>query len=336
MFLAMFLSACSPGIPTALATPSVTVIPITSETAIIQPPTFAAPTETNTPHPTVLPTVSLTSRPAARRVLILSIDGLRPDAISLAPMPNLQILMSTGAFSLTAQTVFPSATLPSHASMLTGLCPSKHGVEWNDYLPNRGFAKGIDLFDLAHAAGLKTVMFVGKEKLRQITELDSLDVFRYINDRDVVLAQRLTEEFPVDFGLLFIHFATPDAMGHAYGWLTPEYLSVVRRADEALGTILKDLDDLSLRQETLIIVTADHGGHEQTHGSRMSEDMTIPWVVSGPGVRPGQLTTPIQTTDTAATAAWVLNLPRPAEWDGWPVFEAFGQFLQPRPTAFCD
>jgi arylsulfatase A-like enzyme len=90
-----------------------------------------------------------------------------------------------------------------------------------------------------------------------------------------------------------------------------------------------------LRQETLIIVTADHGGHDQVHGSRMAEDMTIPWVVSGPGVRQGPLTSSIQTTDTAATAAWALGLPLPADWDGWPVFEAFGQPTQARPGPFC-
>jgi predicted AlkP superfamily pyrophosphatase or phosphodiesterase len=268
-------------------------------------------------------------------VLIISMDGLRPDAISLAPMPNLLALMQTGAYSLTAQTIFPSVTLPSHTSMLTGLCPAKHGVDWNDYLPERGYAKGTSIFALAHAAGLKTVMYVGKKKLIQITEPANLDVFRFINDRDVVIAQDIADEFPVDFGVMFVHFATPDDMGHAYGWMTPQYISVVQRADEALGTLLKALDDHGLRQETLVIVTADHGGHDQTHGSRLPVDMTIPWVISGPGVRPGQLTTPIQTTDTAATAAWALNLPRPADWDGWPVFEAFGQTALPRPVPFC-
>jgi arylsulfatase A-like enzyme len=247
-------------------------------------------------------------------------------------MPNLQALILNSAYSLTAQTTFPSATLPS---MLTGLCPAKHGVNWNSYLPAKGYAKGTDLFDLAHAAGLKTVMFVGKEKLRQITEPASMDIFRYVNDRDVVIAQRITEEFPVDFGAMFVHFATPDAMGHVYGWLSSQYISVVQHTDEAIGTLLQDLDDYGLRQDTLIIITADHGGHAHTHGSRLPEDITIPWIVSGPGVRPGPLTTPIQTTDTAATAAWALGLPLPPEWDGWPVFEAFGQPIQPRPVPFC-
>lgn len=331
----LLMSACQP--TTYYVTPesSATVVPSFTETVTDQP-TLPPPTSTLTPEPTASQTASPTLGPIAKRVLILSIDGLRPDAIDLAPMPNLQALMQTGAYSLTAQTIFPSVTLPAHASMLTGLCPSKHGVDWNDYLPQKGYAIGTDLFDLAHAAGLQTVMYVGKQKLSQITEPGSVDIFRYINDRDVVIAQRISEEFPLDFGLMFVHFATPDAMGHAYGWMTPQYISVVQRADEALGTLLKALDDHGLRQETLIIVTADHGGHDQSHGSRMPEDMTIPWVVSGPGVHSGQLTTPIQTTDTAATAAWALNLARPAEWDGWPVFEAFGQVIQPRPVPFCN
>ncbi len=335
---ALFLTACLPAVPPAVATPTVTLAPpsITPFQPATSTVTLVPPTATFTPLPSETPTETPTPRPAIHRILIISLDGLRPDAIAVAPMPNLLALMQISAYSLTAQTTFPSATLPSHASMLTGLCPAKHGVDWNDYLPERGYAQGQDLFDLAHAAGLKTVMFVGKEKLRQITEPASTDVFRYINDRDVVIAQRLTEEFPVDFGVLFVHFATPDAMGHVYGWMSPQYISVVQRADEAIGTLLKDLDDHGLREDTLVIITADHGGHEQAHGSRMPEDMTIPWIVSGPGVRPGPLTTPIQTTDTAATAAWALGLPRPAEWDGWPVFEAFAQPIQPRLVPFCE
>jgi arylsulfatase A-like enzyme len=333
----LLLSACQPAVsatPTPRPAPPVTSAPPIT-LAVPAQPTRRPAKATTSPAPSASPVPSLTPMRIARRVLILSIDGLRPDAISLAPMPNLQALMQSGAYSLTAQTIFPSVTLPAHASMLTGLCPAKHGVDWNDYLPKKGYAKGTGLFDLAHAAGLQTVMFVGKEKLRQITAPANTDIFRFINDRDTVIAQRITEEFPVDFGLMFVHFATPDDMGHVYGWMSPQYISVVQHSDIALGMLLKDLDDHGLRQETLIIVTADHGGHDQTHGTRQPEDMTIPWVINGPGVRPGQLTTPIQTTDTAATAAWALNLPRPADWDGWPVFEAFGQANQPRPVPFC-
>jgi phosphopentomutase len=208
--------------------------------------------------------------------------------------------------------------------MLTGLCPAKHGVNWNDYKPELGFALGTDLFDLAHANGLQTVMYVGKEKLRQITEPSSTDVFTYINDRDLVITEQLLANFPQDFRLLFVHFPTPDWMGHVYGWLSPQQLSVVFRADEALGQILAELSARGLREETLIIITADHGGHDTTHGSSLPEDMTIPWIAAGAGIQPKQLTTQVHTMDTAATAAFALGLPTPAEWDGVPVYEAFG------------
>jgi predicted AlkP superfamily pyrophosphatase or phosphodiesterase len=208
--------------------------------------------------------------------------------------------------------------------MLGGVCPAKHGVDWNDYLPERGYAQGTDLFDIAHAAGFRTDMVVGKKKLTQVTEPFSLDSFRFINDRDTVIMERLLADFPEDFGVLFIHFAITDGMGHSYGWLSPQQFSVLFRADQALKQLLEELDARNLRSETLLIVTSDHGGHASTHGSNSPEDMTIPWIAVGPGIQPKALTSFIQTTDTAATAAFALGLTIPAEWDGVPVYEALG------------
>lgn len=299
---------------------------IPNGTGLTPPTSTPSFTPTVTATLTLTPTLTVTPTPAppARRVLILSIDGLRPDAIQLAPMQNLMTLMEKGAYTLSARTIYPSATLPAHTSMLSGLCPSKHGVNWNDYIPENGYANVTDIFDIAHAAGLQTVMYVGKEKLRQIAEPSSTDVFEYINDRDLVIIEKLTSNFPADFRLMFIHFPTADWMGHEYGWLSSEQLSVLFRADQALGNLLAELDARGLREETLIIVTADHGGHDTTHGSSLPEDMTIPWIAAGAGIQPLQLSTQVQTVDTAATAAFALGLTIPAEWDGVPVYEAFG------------
>jgi predicted AlkP superfamily pyrophosphatase or phosphodiesterase len=321
----LFLLACQIFTPATITVPE----PAASPTVTIAPPS-------ETPQPTASVTITPTPERAIKRVIILSIDGLRPDAIELAPMPNLLELMKTSAYSLTAQTIRPSATLPAHSSMLTGLCPSKHGVDWNDYIPQNGIAQGTDLFDLSHAAGLQNVMYVGKEKLQQVTDASNIDRFVFINDRDKVVMQTLLADFPQDFGVLFIHFATTDDMGHEYGWLSPEQLSVVFRADEAIGSLLNELDARGLRDETLLIITADHGGHGMTHGTSRPEDMTIPWIASGPGIKAGELTTPIQTMDTAATAAYALGLPIPPEWDGIPVLEAFGLAENIGPRAICS
>lgn len=239
-------------------------------------------------------------------------------------MPNLLALIQNSAHSLTAQTVYPSITLVSHSSMLTGLCPDKHGVDWNDYEPEKGYAKGFDLFDLAKAHGLQTAMYVGKEKMRHVTEPASTDIYELFDGRDVEIAEQIVADFPQDFGLLFIHLPTTDRMGHRYGWLSERQLSAIQQADQALGKILTALDARNLRAETLIIITADHGGHGLTHGSDRVEDMTIPWIAAGPGIQPKQLETQVQTIDTAATAAFAVGLPIPPEWDGVPVYEAFG------------
>jgi arylsulfatase A-like enzyme len=327
LFALLFLTSClQTSVPSDLLP---TEIPVYTTT----PTSFLPPTESTTPLVALEPTATARARPA--RVLILSIDGFMPETIELTPMPNLQALMQEGAYSLVAQTIYPSATLPAHSSMLTGLCPDKHGVNWNDYIPRLGFAKGADIFDLAHAAGLRTVMVVGKEKLRQVTEPESTDVFEFINDRDLVIAARVAELIPQGFGLMFVHFPTPDWMGHEYGWLSPEQYSVLFRADEALLIILNALETAGMRQDTLIIITADHGGHGTTHGTRRPEDMTIPWIIAGPGVRHGVLTTNVNTTDTAATAAWALGLPIQPEWDGMPVLEAFGLPDEVHPQPRC-
>ena len=74
-----------------------------------------------------LPTGSLT-----RNVVVVSIDGLRPDAIITYSAPTLQRLMREGSYTLSARTIDPSKTLPSHTSMLTGQPPDRHGVLWNN------------------------------------------------------------------------------------------------------------------------------------------------------------------------------------------------------------
>lgn len=332
VFSLLILLACQ--IPTApemvILLPTVAdeqIVPATQTPTATQSPTLTVtatltttPTEIATQSPTLTPTFT----PSARRVVIISIDGLRPDAILPAPMTNLVTLMQSGAFSLGAGTVFPSITLVAHSSMLGGVCPSKHGVFWNEYYPERGYARGTDLFDLAHAAELETMMYVGKEKMRHITEPSSLDRFVYINDSDSVLMGSLVANFPQDFGILFIHLLATDLAGHEAGWMSPYQISVIRQADAALGMLFAELDARNLRGETLIIVTSDHGGVGGGHGTDSREDMTIPWIAAGPGIQPKTLTTLVHTMDTAATAAFALGLPIPADWDGVPVYEAFG------------
>lgn len=316
----------------------VALLPGCGAFASVPPPALLPPiTETltpeNTPAPsateTALPTFTLTPLPKAERVLIVSFDGLRPDAVYAANMANVLGLMQNGAFTLSAQTIMPSLTLPAHASMLVGTCPAKHIVRWNEYVPQNGFALGTDIFDLAQAAGMRTVMAVGKEKLRQVTEPASTDFFEFVDKtdkiKDTTTVERLAiSQIQMGFDLMFVHFPDGDLAGHEYGWMSSQQLQAYTRDDVLFGMLLQALYINGMSDSTKVIVTSDHGGHDTTHGTDLPEDMTIPWIISGPDIVPGELSTQVYTMDTAATAAFALGLPLQPEWDGVPVFEAFG------------
>lgn len=220
------------------------------------------------------------------RVLIISYDGMRPDAIGEAPMPNLLKLVEDGAYSFTsARTIAYPATSPSHASMLSGLCMEKHGVIYNKYFLYMGYSKGVDIFDLAHEAGLKTAMIVSKDKLRQMAEPETTDAFE-VRYGEPAVSREAVAQIAEGFGLMFIHFAGPDNRGHKYGWMSGEYLKVLREGDVALGDILAALEENNLLDSTLIIVTADHGGHDRNHIGLTIEDYRIPWIAYGQALSP--------------------------------------------------
>ena len=249
-------------------------------------------------------------------------------------MTNVLGLMETGAYTLTARTISYATTLPAHASMLSGMCLAKTGVDWNQFLQYRGYSKGVDLFDLTHAAGMRSVMIVGKDKLRQVAEPETTDVF--LNRQiEIRIAQAGIGLLPFGFDVMFFHFPTSDDVGHKYGWMSDAQLRVLREGDAALGEFLAALEENGLRETTLIIVTADHGGHGRVHDGTLIEDLQIPWVISGPGIQHMELTTEVQIMDTAATAAYALQLLIPLEWDGVPVYEAFGLPIGERLEDVC-
>ena len=106
--------------------------------------------------------------PHAEHVYIISIDGGKPAVIHQSRMPVLDQLAATGACTWAAQTIYPSTTLPSHVSMLTGVGPGKHRVLWNNWIPEQGLVTVPTVFSEAKKAGLSTAMFVGKEKFRHL------------------------------------------------------------------------------------------------------------------------------------------------------------------------
>lgn len=265
--------------------------------------------------------------PRASHVFIVSFDGGKPSVIAESDMPVLKSLVAGGAHTWEARTVVPSITLLSHASMISGVGPAKHRITWNEWMPARGPIPVPTIFSLARPHGFTTAMFAGKAKFKHLNLAGSLDEFVLPLPKSdaAAVATAFAARLPLlNPDLCLIHFADPDTAGHQHGWGSPEQKRAFAASDAALGVIMDALKAAGIANSSVVILTADHGGHDKTHGSDSPEDVNIPWIAWGQGVKKGRvLTTPVSTCDTAATALWLLGLPIPPEFDGKPVVEAF-------------
>jgi hypothetical protein len=282
-----------------------------ADTSAAPPPKFARDCQPGRLRPGTL------GRPGTpkAKVLLISVDGLRPDAIFHAPAPNLQALACQGAYSWRARTIHPSITLPSHASMVSGFPPEQHGIFHNDLQP--GYLKVPTVLSAAHQAGHRVVLVVGKEKMIQLVPPGTYDVFVWTPDLDGDVIDKAVEEVAAGFDLMFVHLPMVDLTGHSQGWMSDSYLTQVRATDAALGRLLAVVPP-----ETTVLVTADHGGSGYIHWSGAPEDVHIPWIVKGPGIRSARaLGSEIHTFDTAATIAHVLGLQLVPQAQGKPVLE---------------
>ncbi len=258
----------------------------------------------------------------ARAVVVLSFDGVRADALQGA-WP--EVLRGQAAASWSARTVLPSLTLPAHVSMVSGVGPEVHGVRFNDWTPEMGRLTLPTIFTRVRGAGGGVVVLLAKPKLRFLVPADlPAEWLAFPRHRQAavldVAAQRFRQERPA---LLFVHVADPDDAGHRHGWMSAPYLAVVREIPALVERFLAQVRAAGAWEQTLLLLTSDHGGHGVVHGSGRPEDVTIPWIAMGGLARAGvELTQPIMIYDTAATTLAALELQVPPQWQGRPVREA--------------
>jgi predicted AlkP superfamily pyrophosphatase or phosphodiesterase len=275
-------------------------------------------------------------RPARGRVtdhvIVISVDGLRPDAIAKFNATTLQQLMREGRYSLTAQTITISRTLPAHTSMLTGVDADVHGIHWNsDKTGKFGHVKVPTVFGLAKDAGYTTAAVFSKTKFHHLEVPKTIDYVKAPRGKLAILpwpAQRTADQATEYLrtarpNLLFVHIAEADVAAHTFGWMSGTYGRAVREADHAVARIIASADAQFGRGAYTVILSADHGGHDKTHGSTDPRDMTIPWIVWGMGVQQGDTLSGIRTMDTAATALWMLGVDAPQNWTGRAMSSAF-------------
>lgn len=249
-----------------------------------------------------------------KAILILS-DGMRPDAVENHPV--IRRLRERGACCMAARTVMPSVTLPCHMSLFHSVEPSRHGVTTNTYSPQVRPISG--LFEQLSAAKKNCAMFFDWEQLRDLGRPGSLSlssftsgsVYGYENTCRVNtdLAKAAMRDGKTDF--IFLYLGWPDEAGHHGGWLQEEYMTALDQCCGMVGELLDTMDD-----DWALFYTADHGGHDRTHGTELKEDMTIPIFCVGKPFAPGKEIDGLSILDIAPTIADLMGADIPDEWEG--------------------
>ncbi|MFA9407860.1 MAG: ectonucleotide pyrophosphatase/phosphodiesterase [Candidatus Dadabacteria bacterium] len=270
------------------------------------------------------------SEQSAEFALVITIDGLRADAIAKANAPNLTDLIKEGSYTPSAKTVDPPKTLPSHTSLVTGLVPKKHLTFINEWIEDMGYVEFDTIFTLAKKEGFSTAMFVGKDKLNFIAvpkSIDKLEVVEYsptsVKEISNSFISYMKENKP---RMTLIHFPEPDITGHKQGWMSEEYLNALQRVDTELGNIINELKQAGIYEKTFLVITSDHGGKGKTHKGDHPDVTTIPWLAVGEGVKQDySIKEKVYIYDTAPTVLKTLGISPPQNIDGRVLEEIFTQ-----------
>lgn len=255
----------------------------------------------------------------ANKVVLVLVDGMRPDAVLQCEHSFLRDLRQESTYTFAADTVFPSVTLPCHTSLFLGVDPDRHGITTNFWMPQVRPIDGI--FEIADRAGKKCAMFYNWQELRDLCRPGTLSYAHFHRQNNDMHTEWKNEDEMTDSAIaymqkeepdfLFLYLGSVDEIGHHYGWMGEEYMQTVSHASACIQRVKE-----SLPADYQLIVTADHGGHEKSHGTQMPEDMIIPLLFWGSAFQKGRELPKADIKDIAPTVAKLLDLTPAPEWVG--------------------
>ncbi|MDO4628483.1 MAG: alkaline phosphatase [Planctomycetia bacterium] len=267
-----------------------------------------------------------------KHVILIGWDGYGSEYVNWDEVPNLKKMKENGAWSLKKRSVLPSVSAINWCTMLMGAGSEIHGYRnWGSVKPEIPSAvltergRFPDIFYLVHTQmpEAETAATYTWDACTAFIDSEKVTYKQWIDHKYDELTVKLIEFLGHNPVLSFTYYSEPDIIGHGKGWGTDEYHKTVQDLDKYLGDVLKFLEENDRMNDTLVIVTSDHGGHDKRHGTDTLVDMNTPIVFYGAGVKPGEISDVIVNYDTAATIAWVLGLEPPQAWRGQAIKSAF-------------
>lgn len=277
------------------------------------------------------------SSPKAKHVVYIGLDGWGSYSMEKADMPTTRSLMEQGCYTLKKRTVLPSSSAVNWASMFMGAGPELHGyTEWGSRtpeLPSRVIVKNNifpTIFQLYRDACPDAEIGVLSEWAGIQYLVDTLsanyhavapDYNKYPEALCEMSEKYIKEKKP---SLVAICFDNPDHVGHQIGHDTPEYYSKLKELDGYIERIVKAVEEAGMTDNTIFIITSDHGGIKKGHGGKTMQEMETPFIIAGKNIRQGEeFQESMVQYDVAATIAYIFRLKQPQVWTGRPMKQVF-------------
>lgn len=279
-------------------------------------------------------TSAFAAKPKAKHVVWIGLDGWGAYSVEKADMPVTKQFMKDGSYTLKKRSVLPSSSAVNWASMFMGAGPELHGyTEWGSKtpeLPSRELNKhGIfpTVFQLLRDAqpdaeigcvydwdGIKYLV----DTLSMSYHAQGPDYNKQPEALCEMACKYITDKKPT---MTLIVFDNPDHVGHADGHDTPAYYANIKQLDSYIGRIVEAVKKAGIYDDTIFIITADHGGIEKGHGGKTMMEMETPFIIAGKNIKKGYCFDDISMMqfDCASTVAEIFNLKQPQVWIGRPM-----------------
>lgn len=273
----------------------------------------------------------------AKHVVLIGLDGWGAYSVSKAEIPNIRKMMNEGCHTLKKRSALPSSSAINWASMFMGAGPELHGyTQWGSKvpeLPSREVTEnGIfpTIFYLLHKARPEAEIgcLYEWEGIKYLADTLALDYHAQAPDHNKhpealcgMAEKYIKEKTPV---LLAVCFDNPDHVGHAAGHDTPEYYAKLNELDIYVARIVQAVKDAGMFDNTIFIITADHGGINKGHGGKTMQEMETPFIICGKNVKKGgEFSESMMQYDVASTIAYIFGLKQPQVWIGRPMKQVF-------------
>ena len=252
----------------------------------------------------------------AGHVIFIGMDGWGAYSVGKSDIPTIKGMMEEGSYTLHKHSVLPSSSAANWATMFMGAGTELHGyTRWNTLALLRHAAPEAEIGHMYEWDGMHYVV----DTCALSVDLHS------VGPNGVTLkdhaCQYIKEKKPQ---LAVFAFSNPDDIGHQIGHATPEYYAKCHEMDGYVAEIVQAVKDAGIYDDTIFVLTSDHGGINKGHGGKTLMEMESPFIICGKGIRKGhEIQASMMQYDIAATLAEIFGLERPQVWTGRPMMEVF-------------